>query len=174
MGSSLKRFSGVASRMAKNLRPGAVAATLSGLILVEATTTTEVIPVKSVFGNFGRFLADNFMIASNLAYLEGKAQARRDLSAGKMVLRTYGKAAKWRDAYAELLLNRYKVELQSVAGEEVSERQREETHGYNSVMKEAIRSRYGKDFLDAVVEEAKEAHLKREKAGLLSQQQALG
>ena len=129
-----------------------------------STTEPEFEPVKNLVGNFGRFITDNFMIATNLAYLEGKARARRDLSNGKMALCTYGRPAKWRDLYADLLRNRYKIELISVAGEHVSERQREESHGYNSVMKAAIKQRYGKDFLDAVVEEAKEAHLNQEKA----------
>jgi hypothetical protein len=131
---------------------------------VEATTTeSEFSPVKNLFGNSLRFLVDQFMAVSRLAFLEGKNEALRDLAQNRLAIRTYGRPARWRHIYAEMLHDQYQVDLRVVAGEEVSSRQREETHGYNSIMKPAIRKKYGRDFLDIVVDRAKEKQLKSEK-----------
>ena len=128
------------------------------------STETDFNPVKSQFGNLLRFLVDTFMTYSRLAFLEGKMEAKRDLANKKLALRTYGKPAKWRHIYADILYEKYKVELRVIAGEHVTERQREETHGYNSVMKPSLRKKFGRDFLDAAVDIAKDIHSRQEKA----------
>lgn len=88
----------------------------------------------------------------------GEAAARNDLSRNVFILKTYGKAAHWRDTYARLLQDKYGIRLESVSEEHLSPRRREEIRGYNSVVKRQIYLKRGHDFLTTVVDEAKAVH----------------
>ncbi len=119
--------------------------------------------MKAFFANLWNDLVETFWVYSAIPYYRGRRAARLDVKRGKIALRTFGRPAKWRVHYAEILQARYQVSLESITDEFIGGKLREEIRGYNSVMKELLRSRHGKDFLDMAVEQAKDALIKLEK-----------
>lgn len=106
--------------------------------------------------------ADTFWSYTRIPYAKGRARAKDDLKAGRVILKTFGPPAKWRGIYAEILKSEYGVTLEAVADGNISAKQREEIRGYNSVVKEELRKRHGRDFLDMVIERAKDAFVREE------------
>ena len=101
-------------------------------------------------------LVETFWVYSSIPYLQGKKSAQTDIRNGRTVLKTFGKPAKWRGIYADLLQNRHQIVLESVSEEQLNGKTREFIRGYNSVVKEHLTKRYGKDFLSSIIEEARE------------------
>ena len=112
--------------------------------------------MKNWFKAFFDDLADTFWVYSSIPFLQGQKHARTDIRNGRLVLKTFGKPAKWRPIYEELLRTRHKVELESVSEEHLNGKTREFIRGYNSVVKDQLAHQYGKDFLSSIVEEARE------------------
>lgn len=118
--------------------------------------------VKEFFRKFIVDLVETFWVYTGIPLSKGKSQARKDLQKGKIVLKTFGKPAKWRNVYAEMLKANHGIDLESVSDEMVGPKLREEIRGYNSVVKSELRKKHGKDFLDMVVERAKDRFTKEE------------
>jgi hypothetical protein len=100
-------------------------------------------------------VVDTFWVYSGIPFLRGKRKGRKDFQSGKLALQTFGRPAAWRDTYAALL-ERNGILLEAVSEDFVNGRQREEIRGYNSVMKKQIVRKHGKDFIQMIVEQARE------------------
>jgi len=103
----------------------------------------------------GDIIVDGIWVYSGVSYCLGKISAKRDLRAGRLCLQTFGTPAQWRDAYSAIL-ERHGVKLTPVCDGPVSGKVREKIRGYNSVMKLLIKKRLGRDFLQMVVEQARD------------------
>lgn len=90
------------------------------------------------------------------AYVRGRAEAERDLAAGRWRLLTYGYPAPSRELYAQAL-RRDGIELEAVAGCVVTEPIREHTRGYNEVMRDAIGRLLGAHYLESRAQAARDA-----------------
>jgi hypothetical protein len=97
-------------------------------------------------------------------YRAGKREAETDLSGGHLRYRIYGLGETWDgpDLYAEHLRNDYGIELVRVAGCVVTEELELQTKGYDDPMLAVIETRYGKNLLgrvhDQAVDEWKQTH----------------
>jgi hypothetical protein len=97
-------------------------------------------------------------------YLAGKREAETDLSRGHLGYRIYGlgETRDGPDLYAEHLRNDYGIELVRVAGCVVTEELELQTKGYDDTMLAVIETRYGKNLLgrvrDQAVDEWKRTH----------------
>jgi hypothetical protein len=85
----------------------------------------------------------------------GRADARRDLRAGKLAVETAGLPAPWQPTYAHLLRERYDIELRTVGGCVVTPDMDQHRTGYNEVMQAEITRRYGAKIFDRTAEEAR-------------------
>jgi hypothetical protein len=115
----------------------------------------------SFFSKFIEDMSEVFWVYTGIPFAQGKAQARRDVKDGKMILKTFGPPAKWRGIYSDILQRDYQITLEPVAEGHLPIKERERIRGYNAIIKEEIRKKRGRDFLDMVVERAEEA-LKQE------------
>jgi len=97
-------------------------------------------------------------------YRAGKREAEAELSQGHLRYQIYGLGETWDgpDLYAEHLRNDYGIELVHVAGCVVTEELELHTQGYDDTMLTAIETRYGKNLLkrvhDQAVDEWKRTH----------------
>jgi hypothetical protein len=90
------------------------------------------------------------------AYRAGKREAETDLSQGRLRYQIYGMTEVWEgpNLYAEHLRNDYGIELVRVAGCVVTNELIVHTQGYDDTMRAAIETRYGKDLLQRVHDQA--------------------
>ena len=86
--------------------------------------------------------------------LDAEGEARHDIAAGRLALRTYGLPAYWARDYRRLLRERLGVELRSVAGCLIDSKVAGDTFLYNRVMTEEIERRFGAGILKHLEEEA--------------------
>ncbi|HHH30102.1 MAG TPA: hypothetical protein ENK57_17400 [Polyangiaceae bacterium] len=100
--------------------------------------------------------APEIPVAGSDAYLRGRADAERDLAAGRWRLLTYGYPAASRSLYREALL-RDGIELEAVAGCVVTKELMEHVRGYNEVMEAAIARLLGPGYLAARRQAAQDA-----------------
>jgi hypothetical protein len=84
----------------------------------------------------------------------GAAEARRDIAAGKLRLKTYGLTAPWFGNYTNLMKSRLGVETVSVAGCVVDDGLIRNVAGYNARMDEEIARRFGAGAHDEIVAQA--------------------
>jgi hypothetical protein len=96
---------------------------------------------------------------------EGRAEAERDLAAGKLGLKSYGLPVRWQRKYHEMAREKLGVEYNVVAGCMVDDELVEQTEGYNEPMLREINRRHGSDALDKVWEAAKSEYEKEYGAG---------
>ncbi len=91
-----------------------------------------------------------------LGKIQGRADARKDLQAGKLRMETMGPPpAPWEGTYERLLKERHGIEYAWVAGCIVSERVVSHATSYNEIMEAEIDRRFGKGVLDKTADEAK-------------------
>ncbi|HXF09268.1 MAG TPA: hypothetical protein VN625_00695 [Desulfuromonadaceae bacterium] len=88
------------------------------------------------------------------AYSDGRAEAEKDVKSGKLIVKTFGLPAPWREIYRTNLMKRYKIQLQTVAGCVVTEAEMKKVYGYNQVSGAEIGRRYGTNLLNKVANEA--------------------
>ncbi|OYW75039.1 MAG: hypothetical protein B7Z37_15345 [Verrucomicrobia bacterium 12-59-8] len=92
-----------------------------------------------------------------LAEIQGRADARKDLKAGKLRVETMGgPPAPWEGTYERLMKERYGIEFQWVADCVVSDRVISHAKGYNGIMGAEIARRFGDDALKKTAEEARQ------------------
>lgn len=83
-------------------------------------------------------------------YEQGQREARADLAAGKLVLKSYGLPAPAFYEYRDILRHEYGIEIDRVAGCIVTPELEEEVRGYEEIMNAAIEARFGANFLEQV------------------------
>lgn len=90
-----------------------------------------------------------------LGELKGRADARKDLQAGKLRIETMGPPpAPWEVTYVKLLKERYGITYSWVAGCIVNDRVSGHARAYNQIMEAEIERRFGKDALKNTADEA--------------------
>jgi len=93
---------------------------------------------------------------SRSAYEDGRAQAEADIRAGRLVLEDYGFPRKGQQEYADILRDRYHVELRRVASDIVDPKTYGHAFGYNAVSEPEIKRRFGSNVLEKAEAEATE------------------
>lgn len=96
---------------------------------------------------------------------QGRAEARRDLDAGKLRIKTYGRPAPWAERYYALAKKKLGIEHESIAGSVVDEELVERAEAYNACMMEEINRRFGADALSQLRKEALKEYQKEQAAG---------
>jgi hypothetical protein len=92
----------------------------------------------------------------------GYAEARLDIARGHLALRSHGMPAVWRPDYAALLRDRYGIQIGNKSGGcIVSYFQKTFNEAYNSLQREAIIQRFGRDVTIECAAEARAAWEKR-------------
>jgi hypothetical protein len=94
----------------------------------------------------------------SLAYPRGMLAARFDMARGRYQIQTYGKPVAWRAECARLLLNRYGVKLNEVAGCCVTEELISWVDGYNDATADRFSAQFRKDILDECLADAWAKH----------------
>ena len=84
----------------------------------------------------------------------GVEEARRDIAAGRLALKTHGLLSAQGGAFADLLRTRLGVELTEVAGCAVPGEQLREIMAYNRVMTAEIERRFGSGIVERLRQEA--------------------
>jgi hypothetical protein len=102
-------------------------------------------------------------LGCNSPAAKGEAEAERDIAAGTLKIKTYGKPAPWFAKAGHLLEDRLGVEFESVAGCDVTHEFSENVRGYNSRMDREIAARFGPNAVDDIFKQAEEEY-KREHA----------
>jgi hypothetical protein len=100
----------------------------------------------------------------NLWQSQGRADAERDIEAGKLGQRTFGLSGPDTWKYRDMAKAKYGIEFEVVAGCAVDERTIARTKGYNEVMDREIERRYGRDALTKLSDEASELYQKEREA----------
>ena len=94
--------------------------------------------------------------SSWLGEIKGRADARKDLQAGKLRVETMGfPPAPWEKTHERLLKERYGIEFQWVADCVVSEGIIGHAKGYNEIMTAEIARKFGDDVLKKTADEAR-------------------
>jgi hypothetical protein len=82
------------------------------------------------------------------ALAEGKDEAIRDLSQGKLIIKVTGMQMQGEARNHRRIYRRYRIRMNRVAGCIVTNEVDGNVRGYNEVMEKAIEEKYGKGFLD--------------------------
>ncbi|HYO75718.1 MAG TPA: hypothetical protein VE010_04585 [Thermoanaerobaculia bacterium] len=142
---------------------GLVSAAMPGLTIddfIEAWPTSE----RFTDGILERLIA-------YLGALQGRADGRRDIAAGRLEFRMWGLPAPWRFIFAETL-QRHGVRTTVVSGCVVSQPQLASWEGYNDVMRSEVERRFGDTFLNETAEKAEEEFDRRRARGELPWQRS--
>ena len=95
------------------------------------------------------------MAASKLtSVVAGRLAAERDVRAGRLILKSWGYPSPVFPIYAQLVHERYGIQITTVAGCVISSEQHAEWNAYNAVVAAEIERRFGADALNRVYEEA--------------------
>ena len=105
----------------------------------------------------GSFEVGKLRPSTRAAAAEGREEARADIAAGELVLRTYGVATSVESPYNRLLSERLGVQVRIVAGCTPGLKTIVETTAYNDVMEAEIRRRFGSHVLAEIERDAKAA-----------------
>src|SRR5688500_8402589 len=105
----------------------------------------------------GSFEGGNLRPSTRAAAAEGREEARADIEAGDLILRTYGIATSGDSPYNRLLSERLGVKVRIVGGCTPSLKTIVETTAYNDVMEAEIRRRFGSNALAEIERDAKAA-----------------
>ena len=95
---------------------------------------------------------------SRSAYERGRADAEADLRSGRLVLEDYGFPRKGQQEFADILRQRYSIELRRVASDIIDETAYGHSFGYNEVSRAEIQRRFGTDVIQKAEAEAAEHH----------------
>jgi hypothetical protein len=93
---------------------------------------------------------------SRSAYERGRADAEADLRAGRLVLEDYGFPREGQQEFADILRQRYGVELHRVASDIVDYTAYGHAFGYNDVSRPEIERRFGAGVIQKAEAEAAE------------------
>ncbi len=95
----------------------------------------------------------NALIALEL----GRADATRDVSNGLLQIPMYGLPGEWSSDFSRILAEKYQVQRYGLGGCLVSQGLSEYARGYSEISEQAIKERFGSNFLERVQAEAKQA-----------------
>lgn len=119
---------------------------MCGMSLLKIALGVGVLAFVACYSTQGSWLAEN----------KGRADARKDLKAGKLKVEVMGgPPAPWEGTYGRLLKERYGIEYNWVADCVVSDQVIGHAKGYNEIMGAEITRRFGKDALGKTAEEAR-------------------
>ncbi|OYW35423.1 MAG: hypothetical protein B7Z42_14700, partial [Brevundimonas sp. 12-68-7] len=111
---------------------------MRGMSLLKMTLAIAVLALCSCSSPHGSWLAE----------IKGRADARKDLRAGKLRLETMGLLpAPWERTNEDLLKERYGIQYSRVAGCVVSDELIGHAKGYNQIMTAEIHRKFGDDVL---------------------------
>ncbi len=114
--------------------------------LLKIALGVGVLAFVACYSTQGSWLAEN----------KGRADARRDLKAGKLRVEAMGGPSEpWEGTNVRLLKERYGIEFDLVADCVVSDSVIGHAKGYNEIMGAEISRRFGKDVLGKTAEEAR-------------------
>jgi hypothetical protein len=87
-------------------------------------------------------------------FSKGQVDARRDIARGRLVIQSSGSFNSPSAAFEKLLRKRYKIRVEIISTDEMSDQAFGYKEGYNSISFPAIERRYGKGFLDRAYAES--------------------
>lgn len=82
---------------------------------------------------------------SKSAYQAGRGDAEKDLRSGRLIVEIYGFPLKGEAEYAQLLKDRYQIELKRVASDIVDAKAIGHEKGYNEISIAEVKRRFGTD-----------------------------
>ena len=88
------------------------------------------------------------------AYQAGRADAEQDVCVGRLAIEVFGLPSFWESDYANILEQRYHIQIKRVAGCCVNDQIIDHARGYNEVMEAEIQRRFGAGVLEKVEAEA--------------------
>jgi len=94
------------------------------------------------------------------ASLRGSVAARIDVARGHYEVHSFGLPARWRPQYAQLLHDRYGIELRIVAGCVVTQSEVDYTAAYNAVAYDAAIRHFGHNIFSECATDARKAYEK--------------
>lgn len=101
----------------------------------------------------GVYLSPRSIINYFAGYRAGRVDAQQDLDSGRLVIETYGFPMP--REYREILQQRYKIELRTIAGDvNVPDEVRGHAAGYNQIAELEVKRRFGAGVLKGAEEEA--------------------
>jgi hypothetical protein len=86
-------------------------------------------------------------------YWKGKSDARTALADGKLILQTCGRQSSYSNLYKKLLKERYNIETVLAAGCLITDDISDYIEGYNEIMHQAIKERFGENMLEQTYSE---------------------
>jgi len=118
--------------------------------------------VNAIVRKIGRWLlifalAIALLVFMPWSYVAGKVVAHVDVARGRPKLLVYGLEVSWRDRGAEILHDRYGLEVKRIAGCRISESLVSFARGYNAESEAAMRARTGRDVVEESFDEARVA-----------------
>ncbi|MEY2507700.1 MAG: hypothetical protein QOH01_2029 [Verrucomicrobiota bacterium] len=87
-------------------------------------------------------------------FYKGQADARRDIARGRLFIQSTGSFNAPSAAYEKLLRRRYKIRVEIISTDEISDEAFGYLQGYNSIALTEIERRYGKGVLDRAFTES--------------------
>lgn len=110
--------------------------------------------LKTALGGAVMMLCACSSIGGWVGKVGGRADARRDLRAGKLVLEVMGLPTPWDNTYSRLLKERYGIMQRGVGGCMVGSRVASHAQYYNEIMEAEITRRFGKNVFERTLHEA--------------------
>jgi LysM repeat protein len=132
--------------------------TVFGLVVSSLCARSAELPVP-VPDPFGDELGypTNELIALEL----GRADATRDLSQGVLRLPIYGSPIEWSSDFSRILEEKYNIDRYGLGGPSITPGLAEYARGYGEISDRAIKEKFGTNFFERVLVEAKQAYGQR-------------
>ena len=94
----------------------------------------------------------------------GRADAARDLSQGVLRLPIYGSPIEWSSDFSRILEEKYNIDRYGLGGPSITPSLAEYARGYGEISDRAIKEKFGTNFFEHVLAEAKQAYEQRMQA----------
>jgi LysM repeat protein len=91
----------------------------------------------------------------------GRADATRDLSQGVLRLPIYGSPIEWSSDFSRILEEKYNIDRYGLGGPLITPGLTEYARGYSEISDRAIKEKFGTNFFERVLAEAKQAYDQR-------------
>src|SRR6185503_10906252 len=91
----------------------------------------------------------------------GRADATRDLSQGVLRLPIYGSPIEWSSDFSRILEEKYNIDRYGLGGPSITPGLTEYARGYGEISDRAIKEKFGTNFFERVLAEAKQAYEQR-------------
>lgn len=91
----------------------------------------------------------------------GRADATRDLSQGVLRLPIYGSPIEWSSDFSRILEEKYNIDRYGLGGPLITPGLTEYARGYSEISDRAIKEKFGTNFFERVLAEAKQAYAQR-------------